>query len=61
MEFFSRYNLHFSIELTSGKRREFLKGILLELSYYSQLTNIDDEMISYKNFYKQYKNTTEYL
>jgi len=61
LEFFSKYNLHFSIELTSGKGKDFLKDILSQSSYYSQLKNINNNMESYTEFYNKYKNTTEYL
>ena len=57
----SKYNLHYSLELTSGIGENVLKNTLAESSYYSKLTNINDDMISYTNFYKKYKHTTEYL
>ena len=61
INFFSKFELHFAMELTSGKGKDFLNQILLQSSYFSEIKRIDDDIISYKNFYMKYKNSTDYL
>tara|TARA_B110001450_G_C17558237_1_gene455616 strand:+ start:575 stop:1015 length:441 start_codon:yes stop_codon:yes gene_type:complete len=61
LKFFSKFELHFALELISGKGIQFLEDIVFEASYFSKVERIDVNVDTYEKFYKKYKNSTDYL
>ena len=57
IEFFSNYEIHFALELTKGKGKEFLKKVIDEATTFSKYPKIKYDFKNYSEFFKKYKPT----
>ena len=57
INFFKNYEIHFALDLQSGKGIKFLKKIFNEISSFSNIKRIDPKsFVTYQELFKKYKN-----
>ena len=55
IKFFSNYEIHFALELTKGKGKEYLTKIINEAKTFSKYPKIKYDFKNYTEFFKKYK------
>ena len=56
INFFKKYEIHFSLELKKGKGEKFLSKIFKELNHFNNKKSIDiNNVNTYKDLFKKYK------